>query len=86
MRVKKQHKEIPYKLNIMNVYNNGKLNIAVCILEENWSKFPWISLCGGDFNIQDSMWDNGLDPNRAHNTWTRSLQRKLEALDSIALK
>jgi hypothetical protein len=55
LRVKKQREEIPRVFNIMNIYNDGKLNTAVCQLEENWMRFPRISVCSGDFNIQDSM-------------------------------
>jgi hypothetical protein len=81
MRVKKQREEIPCIFNIMNVYNDGKLNSAVCLLEENWTKFPCISLCGGDFNIQDSMWDDGLDPNQAHGTWFLCLKDVMNNLE-----
>jgi hypothetical protein len=65
----------------MNVYNDGKLNTAVCLLEENWSKFPHISVCGGDFNIQDSMWDNSLDPCHAHSSWFMRLKDIMNNLE-----
>jgi hypothetical protein len=81
LRVKKQREEIPRVFNIMNVYNDGKLNMAVRLLEENLSKFPCISVCGGDFNIQDSMWDDGLDPCRAHSSWFMRLKDVMNNLE-----
>jgi hypothetical protein len=80
MQVKKQQKGLPSAFNIMNVYNDGKQNSAMLLLEENWMRFPRISVCG-DFNIQDSMWDDGLDPNKAHNTWFLHLKDVMDSLE-----
>jgi hypothetical protein len=44
-------------------------------------RFPHISVCGGDFNIQDSMWDDGLDLNRAHSTWFLHLKDVMNNLE-----
>jgi hypothetical protein len=50
---------IPHKFSILNVYNNGHTHAALHKLEEVRDNLPIITLCTGDFNIQDREWDKG---------------------------
>ncbi|EKM74364.1 hypothetical protein AGABI1DRAFT_48134, partial [Agaricus bisporus var. burnettii JB137-S8] len=50
---------IPHEFNILNVYNDGETHAAVHELRRISETLPRISLCAGDFNIQDRTWDEG---------------------------
>ncbi|EKM73755.1 hypothetical protein AGABI1DRAFT_134147 [Agaricus bisporus var. burnettii JB137-S8] len=50
---------IPHEFNILNVYNDGETHAVVHELRRISETLPRISLCAGDFNIQDRTWDEG---------------------------
>ncbi|XP_006461007.1 hypothetical protein AGABI2DRAFT_117933 [Agaricus bisporus var. bisporus H97] len=59
LHIPQPRRGIPHEFNILNVYNDGETHAAVHELRQIAETLPRISLCAGDFNIQDRTWDEG---------------------------
>ncbi|EKM73829.1 hypothetical protein AGABI1DRAFT_134011 [Agaricus bisporus var. burnettii JB137-S8] len=59
LHIPQPRRGIPHEFNILNVYNDGETHAAVHELRRISETLPRISLCAGDFNIQDRTWDEG---------------------------
>jgi hypothetical protein len=75
---------IPNEFNILNVYNDGHTHAALHKLEEVRDNLPIITLCTGDFNIQDREWDEGAVSHYAPGPSSPYMRLK-DVLDSLEL-
>jgi hypothetical protein len=78
MRIKSPNHHIPREFNVMNVYNNAN-NRALGVLERMEDRLPLISICVGDFNIQDPEWDPTTTNQHGRNAiWLKDLTSHME--------
>jgi hypothetical protein len=75
---------IPHEFNILNVYNDSHTHAALHKLEEVCGNLPIITLCTGDFNIQDWEWDEGAVSHYAPGPSSPYMRLK-DVLDSLEL-
>jgi hypothetical protein len=83
LHLKHPRDSTPHEFNILNVYNDGHTHDTLHKLEQVSDILPNISICAGDFNIQDREWDEGAI---SHYALTSPYMRLKDVMNKLELE